>query len=188
MSKRVVVVDYLPEWPLAFEQLKQLYTATLNGLITDIQHVGSTSVPGLAAKPVIDIDVIIESSHQLAPVVDKLAAIGYQHCGNLGIEGREAFKYRKETTGMELPAHNLYVCLAGCISLQNHLLLRNYLLANPAALAQYSSLKKQLAGKYEFDIDKYVEGKTAFIVDILGRCGLDAEALKSITEANKAPG
>ena len=101
MSKRVVVVDYSPEWPLAFEQLKQLYTATLNGLITDIQHVGSTSVPGLAAKPVIDIDVIIESSHQLAPVVDKLAAIGYQHCGNLGIEGREAFKYRYGVAGTQ---------------------------------------------------------------------------------------
>lgn len=188
MSKRVEVVDYSPQWPLAFEQLKQLYAATLNGLIVDIQHVGSTSVPGLAAKPVIDIDIIIELNQQLAPVVDKLAAIGYEHRGNLGIEGREAFKYHKETTGIELPAHNLYVCRAGCISLQNHLLLRNYLLANPAAVVQYSALKKQLAGKYTFDIDKYVEGKTAFIVDILGRCGLDTQALKSITAANKAPG
>jgi GrpB-like predicted nucleotidyltransferase (UPF0157 family) len=187
MSKRVEVVDYSPQWPLAFEQLRQLYITTLNGLIIDIQHVGSTSVPGLAAKPVIDIDIIIESAHRLAPVVDKLAAIGYEHRGNLGMEGREAFKYNIGVTGVVLPSHNLYVCIAGSTSLQNHLLLRNYLLANPAAVVQYASLKKQLAEKYPFDIDKYIEGKTAFIVDILARCGLGADALNRITEANKAP-
>lgn len=186
MSKQVVVVDYSPQWPLTFEQLRQLYEATLSGLITDIQHVGSTSVPGLAAKPVIDIDIIIDSSHQLAPVIHKLAAIGYEHRGNQGIEGREAFKYHKGITGAVLPPHNLYVCIAGCTSLQNHLLLRNYLLANPAAVLQYAALKKQLAEKYPHDIDKYIEGKTAFIVGILARCGLGADALNRIAKANKA--
>lgn len=187
MSK-VIVQEYSAEWPLQFEQLKLEYENALQGIALDIQHVGSTSVPGMAAKPVIDIDIIINSGSLLPLIIERLAVIGYAYVGDLGIAGREAFKYNGTLTGKSKPKHNLYVCIAGCVSLQNHLLLRNYLRTNTPAANQYSNLKKELAFKYADNIDLYIEGKTAFIVDILNKCGMATDYLNDITAANKAPG
>ena len=186
MSK-VVVEKYSTEWPLQFELLKQEYETAIQGIPVDIQHVGSTSVPGMVAKPVIDIDIIIDSADLLPLVIERLSDIGYAHVGDLGIAGREAFKYNQVTGGCNKPKHNLYVCLAGCASLQNHLMLRNYLRANADVANQYSALKTELASRYADDIDLYVEGKTAFIVDILNKCGMATDYLNDIVAANKAP-
>jgi GrpB-like predicted nucleotidyltransferase (UPF0157 family) len=186
MSK-VVVEKYSTEWPLQFELLKQEYETTLQGIPIDIQHVGSTSVPDMVAKPVIDIDIIINTADLLPKVIERLSAVGYTHVGDLGIAGREAFKYNQVTGGSNKPKHNLYVCLAGCVSLQNHLLLRNYLRANADVANQYSAIKTELASRYADDIDSYIEGKTAFIVDILNKCGMATTYLNEIVAANKAP-
>ncbi|QJB35778.1 GrpB family protein [Chitinophaga oryzae] len=192
MEKRTItVVPYTPEWADTFRQLAALYRAQLGNLITGIEHVGSTSVPGLAAKPVIDIDILIKEAAGLRPVVVGLERLGYTWRGDLGIPGREAFGRNAGTSpldgeGTVWPAHNLYVCVEGCVSLKNHLELRNYLRQHPEAALQYGTLKQELAARYPHDIDSYVEGKTAFITGILAHTGMGADVLKDITAQNKA--
>ena len=106
-TRNIVVVPYDEKWKLRFEEIARELHAVLGELTLSIEHVGSTSVPGLAAKPIIDIDVVIEDESKLKAVIGALAKIGYQYEGNLGIPGREAFGYEGKTHLME---HHLYVC------------------------------------------------------------------------------
>ena len=103
-TKRVIVSPYTPNWKSDFAAIKAELEAALDGLILSIEHVGSTAVEGLSAKPCIDIDVIIEDYSVFPAVVEKLAAIGYIHEGDLGIPEREAFKY---TDKSHLQTHHL---------------------------------------------------------------------------------
>lgn len=187
----IIISPYQPIWKKAFEELSAVYTKQLNATAYDIQHVGSTSVPGLCAKPVLDIDIIVPDADASKQAIEALQKLGYNHVGDLGIPQREAFRRSNESVpytdaNKQWQKHNLYVCIAGCTSVQNHLQLRDYLLANPDAVTQYSELKKQLAAKYPTDIDSYVDGKTAFITAILKKVGFEDEALKGIEEQNRA--
>ncbi|MBN9386150.1 MAG: GrpB family protein [Chitinophagaceae bacterium] len=187
-DKAIVIEEYSPGWPLAFAQLEEVYRSHLGSYVVGIEHVGSTSVEGLPAKPILDIDLIVEDSHLLPPVITALEEIGYQHVGDLGIPGREAFR-RLNTphngSPNAWPEHNLYVCLAGSTSLKNHLAFRNYLRSHPGKARAYGELKKRLAAEHPHDIDAYVEGKTAFITGVLKEMGFDAAALDDITRQNK---
>src|SRR5258705_12320222 len=91
-ARAVEVVDYDPRWPTRFETLRARIVAALGSLADSIEHVGSTSVPGLAAKPIIDIDVLVVSAIDVPEAIERLALLGYLHRGNLGIDGREAFE------------------------------------------------------------------------------------------------
>lgn len=177
---KIEVVDYDPTWPRHFEELRARIWPVVQDFAFSIEHVGSTSVPGLAAKPIIDLDIVIPSEAQLPLAVQALASLGYQHQGNLGIKGREAFR-RPEGT---LP-HNLYVCPKDSEGLHNHLALRDYLRANPEAVRSYAELKKQLAQQFPQDIEGYVDGKTDFILRILKQQGLSSERLDSIEAGNR---
>lgn len=179
----IVIDEYSPGWQRAFAQLEEVYRSRLGSYVVGIEHVGSTSVEGLPAKPVLDIDLIIEDRGMLPPVVAVLEELGYQHAGDLGIPGREAFR---RISGETWPAHNLYVCLAGSISLKNHLAFRNYLRSHPDKAKSYGELKRRLAAEHPHDIDAYVEGKTKFITGVLKEMGFDAAALDDITRQNKA--
>ncbi|MBC9930259.1 GrpB family protein [Chitinophaga qingshengii] len=190
-QRTITVVPYNTAWADTFEQLAAIYRAQLGKLTTGIEHVGSTSVPGLPAKPILDIDILISQPADLPPVVAVLEQLGYTWRGDLGIPGREAFGRNddgvpRDGSGTQWPAHHLYVCLEGCTSLKNHLQLRNYLRQHPEAVRQYGRLKQELAAKYPNDIDSYVEGKTAFITAILAHTGMEANALQDITAQNKA--
>lgn len=103
-----------------------------------IEHVGSTSVEGLAAKPIIDIDVVISDNLKLNSVIKALFKIGYYHEGNLGIEGREAFGYEGKT---HLLTHHLYVCPQNSKELRRHIFFRDYLKDHPSAKLDYSKIK-----------------------------------------------
>ena len=106
-TKEVLLLSYQESWKDDFEKIAKELKTALGDLILKIEHVGSTSVQGLSAKPIIDIDLVIAIDTDLSEVIQKLAAIGYAHEGNLGIEGREAFAY----SGKEhLQVHHLYVC------------------------------------------------------------------------------
>ena len=107
MADPVVIADYDPSWPATFEQLRDRLTGTLGLLAVAIEHVGSTAVPGLAAKPIIDLDVVIADRADLPAVIQQLRPLGYQHEGDLGVPGREAF------TTPAGPPHHLYVCALG---------------------------------------------------------------------------
>jgi GrpB-like predicted nucleotidyltransferase (UPF0157 family) len=176
----IEVVDYDPAWVELFEQLKARIWPLVADFALGIEHVGSTSVPGLAAKPIIDLDIVIPSSTDVPLAVERLAQLGYEHRGNLGIEGREAFKNPPGSV-----RHHLYVCWHGSTGLRNHLALRDYLRANPEEARAYGALKKQLALEHPHDIDAYIRDKTDFIIGILGRMNLNTDQLESIRKANK---
>jgi GrpB-like predicted nucleotidyltransferase (UPF0157 family) len=175
----IVVENYNSEWKSWFDSLKDQIWPAVQANATSIEHVGSTSVPGLAAKPIIDIDIIVDDFKQLNHVIRALESIGYVHRGNLGIEGREAFR---------IPAgsvkHNLYACTKNCAALKNHLFLRDHLRTNSKARDEYGNLKLRLATS-ALSIDEYVEGKTAFIVDVLSKSDLLRQELENIRKSNE---
>ncbi|WP_425397443.1 GrpB family protein [Aeoliella sp.] len=179
MSK-IVVVDYDPTWPAVFESLREHVSAVVAPFALSIEHIGSTSVPGLAAKPIIDLSIVVPSYAELPQAIDALACLGYEHLGDLGIEGREAFQ-----PPADLPPHHLYVCPQGSLGLRNHLALRDYLRGHPEAATAYGKLKKALSKQFPHDIDAYVDGKTEFIVGILAEMGFSEEELKRIDGANR---
>ena len=134
-----------------------------------MEHVGRTSVPGLPAKPVIDIDIVIRDRAILPDVIAALEKIGYRHEGDLDIPGREAFKY---TDKPHLMTHHLYVCPVTSEELHRHLTFRDHLRSNPQAAQKYSRIKEKAAELYPYDIDKYMEYKAHCIKEIYLRCGL----------------
>jgi GrpB-like predicted nucleotidyltransferase (UPF0157 family) len=176
----IEVVSYDPAWPARFETLRAMLTPALGEVAVAIEHVGSTSVPGLAAKPVIDIDVIVASSADVPEAIARLGTLGYRHLGDLGITGREAFR---RPPG--LPAHNLYVCPQGIESLRNHLTVRDHLRSHPESRETYGALKMRLATEVDW-IDDYVERKSAFLLGILEAEGFDPDAIERIRTANRA--
>lgn len=177
----IVVSPYDPTWPQHFEQLRARVWPAVTPWAQSMEHVGSTSVPGLAAKPVIDADVIVADVDALARCIDALAPQGWTHLGERGIAGRHAF-----SRVPDLFPHNLYVCVAGSLGLRNHLILRDHLCAHPEDARAYGALKRALAEQTS-DMDAYVEGKTAFIVAILRQYDVDADALGQVIDSNRAP-
>ncbi len=171
MSKKYVVVEnYNPEWKNEFIKIRNEIADALGTLAISIEHVGSTSVEGLAAKPVIDIDVITENTAVLNDVISALSGIGYTHEGDLGVKGREAFKY----TGKDhLMKHHLYVCSKDSEELNRHLKFRDYLRAHPEAVEEYGNIKKKAAELYPEDIDSYIEYKSPVILRIYKTIGLE---------------
>ena len=168
-TKRVVVLPYTEQWATDFETIKQEIESALSGLIIDIEHVGSTSVKGLSAKPCIDIDVVIRDYSVFEAVVARLAAIGYTHQGDLGIAEREAFQYDNKS---HLQNHHLYVCPQNSQELHRHITFRNYLRTHPQAVAKYSAVKENAARLYPDDINKYIAYKSPCIEELYSLCGL----------------
>jgi GrpB-like predicted nucleotidyltransferase (UPF0157 family) len=179
----VVVVDYDPAWPDAFAVLHARLWPVVADLATSIEHVGSTSVPGLAAKPIIDFDIVVPTVRRIPAVIERLTGVGYRHRGDLGVPGREAFHRPPES-----PVHQLYVCVEGIASLRNHLAVRDYLRAHPAVASEYGMLKKELARRFPDDIDSYIEGKSELLGRILTASGcLTPAEVEAIQHINKKP-
>jgi GrpB-like predicted nucleotidyltransferase (UPF0157 family) len=178
-SRRVLIVDYDPSWPELFEALRRPVWAAVQGVAVAIEHIGSTAVPGLPAKPIIDMDVVVASSNNMAEAIEKLATLGYVHRGNLGIQDREAFD-----SPQGLPAHHLYLCPQGSAALANHLTLRDRLRRDSAAAAEYARIKRQLAARFPSDIESYVAGKTDFILAVLRNTGFTEPVLRTIRDPN----
>ena len=179
MNRTIEIVEYDPAWAEAFASISRAVAAALGPLALRIEHVGSTSVPGLASKPIIDLDVVIESPRSLPAVVEALRTLGYSHEGDGGIPGREAFRRESATapadgSGRAWPEHHLYVCPSGSEELQRHLRFRDYLRDQPDSAARYEALKRDLAHRYANDIDSYVGGKSAFVEGILAVDGGEA--------------
>lgn len=176
----VVVVDYDPEWPAIFEQLRTEIWPAVSELAISIEHVGSTSVPGLAAKPVVDLDVVVPPG-RVPEGIARLEALGYEHRGDLGIPGREALRRPPDA-----PRHHLYLCPADSPALANHLAIRDHLRANPPVAERYGALKNDLARRFPNDIDAYIEGKTDFLVAILREVGFAEDVVSDIERRNRS--
>ncbi len=165
----VIVVPYDEAWKSAFEEIKKEIEGAIGGLIIGIEHVGSTSVEGLSAKPCIDIDVIIRDYAIFDTVVRKLETIGYIHEGNLGIKDREAFRYSNKP---HLQNHHLYVCPQQSEELYRHITFRGFLRKNAEAAKKYGLTKETAARLFPDDIDKYIEYKSPCIEELYEMCGL----------------
>lgn len=170
MNKHVIVQSYDKSWKTDFIAIRDELDAALKDLALRIEHVGSTSVEGLSAKPIIDIDVVIRDRTVLPDVIAALQKIDYTHEGDLGIPGREAFKYEGKD---HLRKHHLYVCAQDSEELRRHLAFRDYLRSHPEAVAEYSRIKEEGAALYPYDIDRYIEHKSPFIESIYNQLKLN---------------
>jgi GrpB-like predicted nucleotidyltransferase (UPF0157 family) len=159
----VSMADYDPQWPTIFENLRERIRAALGSLALAIEHVGSTSVPNMCAKPIIDLDVIVRAEDVPAAIA-AVEALGYRHQGNLGVDGREAFRWTAE-----FPEHHLYLCPEGSAAFKRHVFFRNYLRAHPQVAREYAELKRRLAKQYHDNRSKYQEAKAGFIDALIER-------------------
>lgn len=151
------LVPYDPAWRLTFDALRRRIGAALGDLAIAIEHVGSTAVPGLVAKPTIHIDVLV-SPDRVGEAIERLGSIGYVHEGNLGIPGREAFHRPRGT-----PDHHLYVCPRDSREYVRHLRFRDHLRRDAAATHAYTELKLVAARGAGEDRDAYTRMKSEFI-------------------------
>ena len=168
-TKKVIVLPYDVAWESAFEAIRAEIQTALGDLMLGIEHVGSTSVKGMSAKPCIDIDVVIRDYSVFDAVVQKLDAIGYIHEGDLGIQDREAFKYADKP---HLMTHHLYVCPRDSEELHRHIVFRDFLRKNPEAVKKYSRVKETAAQLFPDSIDQYIEYKSPCIEELYRECGL----------------
>jgi Uncharacterized conserved protein len=169
MTKPVEVLPYDPAWPLRFEEVRKHLLSILSGQDVRVEHVGSTSVPDLAAKPILDIDIVLLDGANFTEVKALLEANGYLHLGDLGIFGREAFKYQGKP---QLMRHNLYVLQADADELKRHLTFRDWLRGHPEDREAYAQAKMAAARQFPHDISAYIDAKSDVILDIYKRCGL----------------
>ena len=167
-TKSVVVEKWNPKWKDEFERIVDSLGEDVIYNSVKIEHVGSTSVEGLSAKPIIDLDIVIEND-KFEIIKRLLNDKGYKHEGDLGIEGREAFSYSGKE---ELMTHHLYVCPQDSKEFFRHIIFRNFLKNNPDLAAEYSNVKEQAAVLYPDDIDKYMEFKSKIIEKIYKKCRL----------------
>ena len=137
------VVAYDPSWPAQFEAIRRRLAPALEGTTATVEHVGSTSVPGLAAKPIIDIMIVVSDQGQVPDAIDRLAAIGYVHRGDLGVPGREAFSEASDRSS--LAYHHLYLAVEGTEPHFNHVGFREHLRRHPEAATRYEARKLEVA-------------------------------------------
>lgn len=170
----VEVVAYRAEWPIQFAAVAtELRRALRDVSSAVVEHVGSTAVPGLAAKPILDIDVVVDPP-QVPDAIAALEAFGYQHRGDLGIAGREAF-----TAPDEQPRRHVYVCQAGTSSVRNHLAVRDVLRARDDLRDEYASVKRRLAAEPDVDVDTYSARKSDVLQRILAESPLVTDEERS---------
>jgi GrpB-like predicted nucleotidyltransferase (UPF0157 family) len=194
---KVQVVPHDPLWSIYFSTVKVKLTETLKDVpIVAIEHVGSTSIPTLPAKPVLDIDIIV-SAENLEKARKRLVEVGYTDLGELGIQGRWAMREpgydvddyadggnAKKGGGAGIGMRmNTYVVLEGCLQLRNHLDVKRMLLENEHLRLEYGDVKKGLVQR-GVGIEDYAKGKTEVISGILGVAGWSEEDLETVRGAN----
>ncbi len=168
----MLIQPYSSDWPRAFEKIRDAIMAGLQGFDYRIEHVGSTAVLQMAAKPIIDLDIIYYQPDAFEKISWGLTQIGYYHNGNQGIDNREVFKRNGKSTYpiLDTLLHHLYVCPAGSKALERHILLRDYLRKNEWARIAYQQLKYELAEKANQDRKQYAALKELYsnqLIDLM---------------------
>ncbi len=157
----MLIEEYTPNWNKKFLNIKYVLVETLDSKSVKIEHIGSTSVPGLIAKPIIDIDLVYDSNGDFTSLEENLELIGYYHNGDQGVEGREVFKRTKNQDHpiLDVVKHHLYVCHADSEELKRHILFRDKLRNDNEMIKEYASLKLHLAEKAKQDGKVYAQLK-----------------------------
>jgi GrpB-like predicted nucleotidyltransferase (UPF0157 family) len=175
----VQVIPFNPKWREWFKEISNQIWPQISDIALDIVHVGSTSIEGMGAKPIIDMDVVVSDMSDLDEIVSRLSRIGYIHQGDLGIEGREAF----DLDYKHKHAHNLYMVTVGSTAYRNHMLLKKHLTENPEDFRRYNDLKIGLAKSSE-SVERYWRSKTELILEFLEAEGMSKDELASIRADN----
>jgi GrpB-like predicted nucleotidyltransferase (UPF0157 family) len=162
--REMILVPYNPEWASEFAALRDVYASSLGGLILRIEHVGSTAVPNLSAKPILDIDVVMPSYDVFPEIVERLGRLGYTHNGDQGIREREVFKPLGNRAPYTFPPknwipHHLYVCPVNGRELSRHLIFRDTLRAHDDLRQEYEKRKTDIAGRSGGDRKAYARIK-----------------------------
>lgn len=165
----MLIEKYTSNWVNQFNDINNQLEAVLFGLECSIEHVGSTAVPNLDSKPIIDIDIVYQAKPDFEKIKQGLEKIGYCHKGNQGIEGREVFKRSGQLSNEVLDRikHHLYVCPSDSKALERHLLSRNHLRKNEEARIKYQQMKYELAEQSHQDRKKYQELKELYVNDFI---------------------
>ena len=164
----LLIRGHSPRWINDFTDLKAAIDSGLHGLDYSIEHVGSTAVPGLAAKPIIDMDIIYSDIKVFEKIKLALEKMGYYHAGNQGIEDRDVFKRSGQGTAvLDTVKHHLYVCAADSKALERHILSRNFLRKNDWAKQKYQQMKYDLAKRAGEDRKIYAELKEQSVNDFI---------------------
>ena len=177
----VDITDYSALWPLTFEVLRRTYVGTLATMCVatpiTIEHVGSTAVPGLTAKPIIDIDIVVLAGH-LDDTIVALTTLGFENLGEQGVPQRWALRAPEG-----LPATHTYVVPEGGLALRNHLAVRDTLRTTPELCERYCALKRSLA-RAGTDRASYTAAKTSIITEVLMHAGMDPSEIETIRSLN----
>ncbi len=166
LHSRIDVVSYDLRWPDAFEKAAAEVREALGAHLLAIHHIGSTSVPGLQAKPVIDILAVVVDVNAVDARAPQMRVLGYQVMGEFGIEGRRYFR-RDDSVGKR--THQIHAFVDGSPHVTRHLAFRDFMRARPDLASQYGDLKRQLAEAHPHDMDAYMDGKNGFITVMQAR-------------------
>lgn len=159
MTRKIEVVDHHPDWAQQFKEEAARLTAVLAPELVAIYHLGSTAIPGIKAKPVIDIWIEVKDIEQIDRYNVAMQHLGYVAQGENGIPGRRYFRKGSDQNH----THHVHIYQVGSPDVQQCINFRDYLRAHPAAAQAYSHLKEQLARQFPWDSVSYTEGKTAFV-------------------------
>ena len=158
--QRVEVVPHDPMWKDAFEAESNDIADALGDNVVAIHHIGSTSIPGIYAKPIIDLLVEVNDITQVADRNSQMESLEYEAMGEFGIPGRRYF--RKDNRD-RVRTHHVHTFEMGSAQVERHLLFRDYMIAHPDEAQAYSDLKRMLAQQYPTSIESYMDGKDGFI-------------------------
>jgi GrpB-like predicted nucleotidyltransferase (UPF0157 family) len=166
LQNNLVILPYDPNWKAEFERIRDYLTEQIGDLVVEIKHIGSTSVPGLCAKPIIDIVAIMESYDVFPQIVSRLEKVGFLHEGDLGVKEREAFKRIIPDNFMD---YHFYICPKNSEENRRQTLFRDALIVDKALADEYGKLKTRLIGEVNGDRAFYTNSKTDFILEVMDK-------------------
>ena len=160
-KRRVEVVSYNPNWKEMYKEESGKVKNILSDIIIDIHHIGSTAIPGIKAKPVIDMLVEVKDIEAVDQYNHKMEEFGYEVMGEYGIPKRRFFR-----KGGDKRTHHIHIFQVGNEEIERHIDFKKYLIAYPDKAREYSKLKEKLTNKYTYDVENYTNGKSDFIKEI----------------------
>lgn len=160
-KRRVGIASYNPNWKEMFKEESEKIRNVLGDIIIDTHHIGSTAIPGIKAKPVIDILVETKNIEAVDRYNSKMKELGYEAMGEYRIPKRRFFR-----KGGNNRTHHIHIFQVGNEEIERHINFKEYLIAHPKKAREYSKLKEKLVNKHSYDVENYINGKSDFIKEI----------------------
>jgi GrpB-like predicted nucleotidyltransferase (UPF0157 family) len=161
--KKVEVVPHNPLWRDAFETEAKLIAAAIGENVITIHHIGSTAIPNIYAKPIIDLLIEVRDITEVDERSLAIEAVGYEVKGEFGISGR---RYFRKDNREGIRTHQIHAFETNSAEIERHLAFRDYMIAHPVEARKYSELKRKLAEEHSDNMDGYIDGKDDFIKEI----------------------